>query len=86
MQMWVLGANHQTELRDPGGGAGRRTDWRSRGELQSHRKNNIGWSDHPVLPQTRPLTKECTWREGEHPHLGKREGGGQMWDGGLVEG
>jgi hypothetical protein len=25
MQMWMLRANHQTELRDPGGGAGRRT-------------------------------------------------------------
>jgi hypothetical protein len=25
MQMWTLGANHQTELRDPGGGAGGRT-------------------------------------------------------------
>ena len=23
--MWMLGANHQTELRDPGGQAGRRT-------------------------------------------------------------
>jgi len=22
MQMWMLGANHQTEFRDPGGGAG----------------------------------------------------------------
>jgi len=25
MQMGMLGANHQTELREPGGGAGRRT-------------------------------------------------------------
>jgi hypothetical protein len=25
MQMWILAVNHQTELRDPGGGAGRRT-------------------------------------------------------------
>jgi hypothetical protein len=25
MQMWMLGANHQSELRKYGGGAGRRT-------------------------------------------------------------
>jgi hypothetical protein len=25
MQMWMLGANHHTDLRDPGGGTGRRT-------------------------------------------------------------
>ena len=31
MQMWMLGANHQTELREPGGGAGRRTGGADRG-------------------------------------------------------
>jgi hypothetical protein len=33
-------------------------DWRSTEGLQPHRKNNIGWPDHPVLPKTRPPTKE----------------------------
>ena len=28
--------------------------------LQPHRKNNVGWLDHPVLLGTRPPTKECT--------------------------
>jgi len=46
MQMWMLGANHQTELRDPGRGAGRSP----RGGLQPHRKNDVGWLDYPVLP------------------------------------
>jgi hypothetical protein len=27
-------------------------------ELHPHWKNNIGWPDHPVLPETRPPTKE----------------------------
>jgi hypothetical protein len=26
--------------------------------LQSHRKNNINYLDHPVFPETKPPTKE----------------------------
>ena len=33
------------------------------GGLQPHRKNTITWLDHPVLPGTRPPTKECTGRD-----------------------
>ena len=40
-----------------------RKDWRSTGGSQPHWKNNIGWPDHPVLPETRPPTKECTGRD-----------------------
>jgi hypothetical protein len=34
-------------------------DWRSGGGLKPHWKNNIGWPDHPVLPESRPPTKGC---------------------------
>ena len=28
-----------------------------------NRKNNAGWSNHPVLPEIRPPTKECTGKD-----------------------
>ena len=36
-------------------------DWRSRPHATP--LNNIGWHDHPVLPESRPPTTECTWRD-----------------------
>jgi hypothetical protein len=63
MQMWMFGANHQTDL------SGTSIMELVEGleelrELQPHRKNNVSWQDHPVLPgTTRPPTKECTGRE-----------------------
>ena len=35
-------------------------DWRRGAGLQPHKKNNVGGLDDPVLPVTRPPTKECT--------------------------
>lgn len=52
----------QTELGDPGTWSWQK-DWRSRGGLQPHWKNNLGWPDHPVLSESRSPTKECTWRD-----------------------
>jgi hypothetical protein len=44
MQMWMLGANHQTELRDHGGGAGRRTG-RAKGDCNPiGRITSAGWT------------------------------------------
>jgi hypothetical protein len=37
-------------------------DWRSRRGLKPHRKKNIVWLHYPLLPETRPLAKECTGR------------------------
>jgi hypothetical protein len=55
--MWMLQVPHQTELRKPHGRAGRRTGGAGVGGLlQSHWKNNIGFPDHPVLPESRPPT------------------------------
>jgi hypothetical protein len=61
MQMWMLEANLQTELRDP---------MRELAEgleelkgLQPHRKNIISWPDHPVLPGT---SNQGVYREGIH--------------------
>ena len=54
----MLGVNHQTELREHGGEAARRTG----GGLQPHWKNNTDWLDYPVPPESRPPTKEWTWR------------------------
>jgi hypothetical protein len=57
----MLGSNHQTELSElvdelvEG-----LVEWRG---LQPNLKNNRGWPDHPVLPESRPPTKECTWRD-----------------------
>lgn len=46
-------------------------------------------SESLVPPQQRGMWRvgagECGW-VGEHSHTGKGEGGGQMWDRGLVEG
>ena len=58
IQMWMLGANHQTELMGPGWGADTRTGGTG-GNWNPHRKNNISWLDHSVLPGTRPPTKSC---------------------------
>jgi hypothetical protein len=55
MKMWMLGANHQTELGDPVGELAKGLEeWRG--------KNNVGWPDHPVFPRSRLPTKECTGR------------------------
>jgi hypothetical protein len=40
MQMWMLGANHRTELGTPVGELAEGLEERRRG-LQSHRKNNV---------------------------------------------
>ena len=34
-----------------------------RGQLQPQRKNNTDWPDHPVVPGTKPPTKECIGRD-----------------------
>jgi hypothetical protein len=62
MQMWMLGDNHQTELRDPGWGTDGRTGGEER-ECNNHWKKNIGWPDHRVLPGARPPAKEYTGRD-----------------------
>ena len=41
------------------GGIGKRTGG-AEGDCIPIWKNNIGWPDHTVFPETRPLTKECT--------------------------
>jgi hypothetical protein len=60
MQMWMLAFSHQTELRNLVGELGEGLE-ELRG-LKPHWKN-IRWPGHPVLPESRPLTKECTWRD-----------------------
>ena len=59
--MWILGANHQTELREPGGGATEELEERLGNATPL--ENNISWPDYPVLPKSRPPTKECSWRD-----------------------
>jgi hypothetical protein len=53
MQMWMLIANHRTEVMDTVGNLALK-DLRNRGGLQPHRKNNIniGCPDDPVFPET----------------------------------
>jgi hypothetical protein len=53
------GANHHTELRDPMKELAEGLEELRR--LQPHRKNNISWLDHPVLPGT---TNQGMCREG----------------------
>jgi hypothetical protein len=62
MQRLMLTANHQAELRDASGRAGGK-DWRSRGELQARRKNNVSSLDYPEHPGMRLSTKKWTWRD-----------------------
>jgi hypothetical protein len=59
MQMWMLGANHQTELKDPGGGAGGKTGG-AKGDCNHIERTS---ADYLVLPGTRPPTKECIGRD-----------------------
>jgi hypothetical protein len=54
MQMWMLGANHQTELGDLDGVAGGRT---GRAEGDCNPKGRT------MLPETRPPAKECTGKD-----------------------
>jgi hypothetical protein len=53
----MLGANHHTELREPSGGKGLAEGLEQQGIA------NIGWPDYPVFPESRPPTKESTWRD-----------------------
>lgn len=47
------------------------------------------WSRGGLMPQRKGMwnggARKCGWVS-EHPHTGKREGEGQIWDGGLVKG
>jgi hypothetical protein len=40
--------------------------------LQPHRQNNICCLDHPVLPENRPPTKECTGRIHDSRYIGSK--------------
>jgi hypothetical protein len=56
MQMWIIEANDQSKLTDPMGElVGGLEDLRG---LQPHRKNNIRWPDHPMLPETRAYREQ----------------------------
>jgi hypothetical protein len=86
MQMWMLGANHQTELRNPGGGVGRRTEG-AEGHWNLIGRTHIGYLDHPVLPGTGPLTKGYTGRGPwlQRMALPNSNGRGDLWSsGGLM--
>jgi hypothetical protein len=57
----MLGANHQTELRDPVGELAE--GMREQRGLQPYRKNNVLLLNHPAGPEIRPPTKEFTERD-----------------------
>jgi hypothetical protein len=70
--MWMLRVNHQTELRDSSGGDDRRTGG-AEGDCSPIRNYNMSCPDHPLLPGSRPPTKE--YREGFYGsrYIGSRE-------------
>ena len=71
MQMWMLGANYQTESRRPQWGE-LAEELRSREGLQPYRKNIVTWLDHPVLPRTRPPTRNVQGVSQGSRYIGSR--------------
>ena len=59
--MWMLGANHQTELREPGAGAGRRTGG-PEGDYNPIGRTVLA-GQAPSAPETKPATKDCTEKD-----------------------
>lgn len=57
IQRWMLTVNHCTDHGIPSGGK----DWRSWRSVQPYRKNNN--INQPELPESKPSTKEYTWRD-----------------------
>jgi len=61
--MRMLTANHQTEHRDPSGGVRERTGGAEGVCNHIERKTTISTNQIiPELPETKPQTKEYTWR------------------------
>jgi hypothetical protein len=62
--VWMLAANHWTEHRDPSGGV-RESTKGAEGVFNPIGRSTISTNQTPPpeLPETKPATKEYTWRD-----------------------